>query len=385
MNTAGAVCFVGERLRQAREVRGLSAIGLAETLDLSRQAVSRYEKNLSTPSADTLARMCSVLNLQRSFFFRPAGAMDTSPIFYRSMSDATKSARCRAERRFAWLKEVVQFLRSRVSFPDVSLPSFDLPSDPREFKFSDIEELATKTRRFWSLGDGPISNVAWLLENHGVLLARHELGADSLDAFSQWAESIQMPCIVLGSDKDSGARSRFDAAHELGHLLLHRNVPERHINKKDVFRLMENQAHYFASAFLLPGPAFTTDFLVPTLEQLHLMKSKWKVSIASMLHRAGDLDLVSRDREERLWINLRQRGWKKREPLDDTLEIEQPRYVKRCFELLLEHRVIEKCSLVDVFGFSEVELESLCTLPTGLISESVNDHEPQILAFRSPA
>lgn len=382
MTPTRAGSFVGERLREAREVRGLTAIALAEMLDVSRQAVSQYEKNLSAPSQKTMAEICQRLNLNQTFFFRPVSQVDVSPIFYRSLSTATKSARCRAERRFSWMKEIVQFLREHVSFPKVSLPDFDAPLDPRDLTSRDIETLAIKTRRHWKLGDGPISNVTWLLENNGIVMARHELGADSLDAFSQWSEAIKSPCIVLGSDKDSCARSRFDASHELGHLLLHRRVPDKMLNKKDVFRLMEDQAHLFAGAFLLPQAAFAEELFMPSLDAMRMLKSKWKVAIAAMIHRACDLGLLNEDRQRRMWINLTQRGWRVREPLDDVLEVEQPRYLKRCVELLMENQIVSRSDWTDRFGFYDREFESLCTLPSGLVSEAVNDPEPQILAFK---
>ena len=47
---------------------------------------------------------------------------------------------------------------------------------------SEIEEIATDVRRFWNLGDGPISNVTLLLENNGAIVTRTEMGADNLDA-----------------------------------------------------------------------------------------------------------------------------------------------------------------------------------------------------------
>ena len=56
------------------------------------------------------------------------------------------------------------------------------------------------------------------------------------------------PVVVLGADKGQSDRSPFDAAHELGHLVLHR--PE-HAGTREV----ETQAHRFAAAFLMPADA----------------------------------------------------------------------------------------------------------------------------------
>jgi transcriptional regulator with XRE-family HTH domain len=39
----GTPGFVGDRLREAREARGLSAVSLADLLGITRQAISLYE------------------------------------------------------------------------------------------------------------------------------------------------------------------------------------------------------------------------------------------------------------------------------------------------------------------------------------------------------
>lgn len=53
----------GERIKQARERRGLTQEQLAETLDVSRQAVSKWEMDLSRPARGKLARLSEVLEL----------------------------------------------------------------------------------------------------------------------------------------------------------------------------------------------------------------------------------------------------------------------------------------------------------------------------------
>ena len=67
--------------------------------------------------------------------------------------------------------------------PIVEFPDWKFPSSPLEISNESIEETAAQARRFWGLGDGPISNVTWLLENKGAVVSRTILGADTLDAF----------------------------------------------------------------------------------------------------------------------------------------------------------------------------------------------------------
>ena len=314
----GTSRFVGARLREAREARGLTAISLADLIGVSRLAVSQYEYGPQSPSPETMARITQVLNVPLRFFIevRPPEQAELGAVFYRSLSTATKGARVRAERRFQWLKDIVAYLRGLVEFTAVNFPDLGLSRDPVNIRDEQIEEAARDLRRAWGIGDGPISNVAWLLENNGAVVARQELGAAKLDAFSEWSETERTPYIVLGADKSSAVRSRHDAAHELAHMILHRFMDDL---PQGSFKMIEEQAHRFAGAFLLPAKTFAGDFC-PNLDALCSMKITWRVSIQAMIVRAGNLGLIDDDQKTRLFVNLSRRGWRMREPYDDEFE-----------------------------------------------------------------
>lgn len=69
--------------------------------------------------------------------------------------------------------------------------------------------------------------------------------------------------VYEGLTQDNG-RDRFTAAHELGHYILHRDIPakfHRHTNEKiPAFRCSEWQANTFASQLLLPDNCLRNDF-----------------------------------------------------------------------------------------------------------------------------
>jgi Zn-dependent peptidase ImmA (M78 family) len=352
-------------------------------LQVSRQAVSQYERPKgTTPSSEIMDRICSKLGLFPHFFLRPPLPIESTPIFYRSMTSATKTARLRAERRFSWLKEIVLFLQRFLKPIKVNVPTFDVPEDPIALEDDRIEKLAADARRFWNLGDGPISNVSWLLENNGVIVVRHELSANKLDAFSQWSSITNAPMIVLSADKESAVRSRWDAAHEIAHLILHRYVPAKLLNKKELFSVMEDQAHHFAGAFLMPEASFLNDLVVPQLDAMRALKSKWKVAIGAMIKRLEKLEYISDHHARRLWINRTQRGWRTREPFDETLEPEKPRLLQRCFDALLSRGVIAPEDVECNLGFPLHTVERLCSLPWRYFADEESDQsQPQILPF----
>lgn len=359
--------FVGARLKEAREARGLTAIALADLLQVSRQVVSDYEQDNKAPGPAVMKKICENLHMPYIFFLdsREDRVPEDSPIFYRSLSSATKIARVRAQRRFVWLCDIVSFLSKFVDFPKVNLPILNLPEDPIQLSNEMIEDAATQVRRFWGLKDGPISNVIWLLENHGVIMGQLALGAETLDAFSQWISG--RPYVILGTDKKCASRSRFDAAHELGHLVLHRNLSPRQLTNSAIFSHIEQQAHRFASAFLFPKNSFLEEFYLPNLDALQVLKSRWKLSIAMMIKRAEDLSCISRETAENMWRNYSRRGWKRAEPLDDELQPEEPKLLKAALRLLIDKKIICPADILEDLKLSSRDIEDLIDLHLGYL------------------
>lgn len=384
--TVGKTRFNGDKLKEAREARGLTGIALGELIGISRQAISQLEHGKTSPNPDTLQNISKVLNLPIRFFSLPSHPPSEEIIYYRSLSAATKFARTKVERRFYWLKEIVSYLRKFLKFPAVNIPNIDVPRNPLQLGDEEIEEIAGKCRRFWHLGDGPISNVAWLLENNGVIVARHELEAHTLDAFSEFSKSDSTPYIILGADKETAVRSRFDPAHELGHLVLHRHIESRMLGKPAEFKLIETQAHRFAGAFLLPANSFSNELFSYSLESFRALKPRWRVSIAMMIMRAKDIGLIDKDRYQYLFKQYSLRRWRTHEPLDDELEVEQPRLLRRSFEVLLNNKVQTKEDILEGLPFASNDIEMLTGLPRGFLRESppsIQISDPRILPFIS--
>lgn len=365
----GTPGFIRHRLVEAREARAMTALSLAEVVGVSRAAISQYENGHQSPSPDVLRRLSTALNVPAHRFIKPIQPRESGVCFYRCMATATKRARDRAQRRYDWLREGCQYIERFVKFRQVSLPKFDVPSDPSKLSLEHVEELAVETRNAFRLApDEPVGSVVGLLETHGAIVSRFDLEAVTLDAFSEWAVGDPRPFVILSSGRNSAVRSRFDAAHELGHMLLHRQISRAAFNQNDSFSLIESQAHRFAGAFLLPASAFAESFYAPTLDALRSMKERWRVAIAAMIMRASGLGLIDGEQSKRMWMNMGRRKWRMREPLDDTLPIEQPQYLRRCMELLLERRMIGPSDISAQLGLPTMDVEQLMGLPRGALS-----------------
>ncbi|MEN6622813.1 MAG: ImmA/IrrE family metallo-endopeptidase, partial [Smithella sp.] len=222
------------------------------------------------------------------------------------------------------------------------------------------------------IGDGPISNTMILMENNGVLLSRINLGAETLDAISQWSDYDNTPYIILSSLKCSAARSRFDLAHELAHLTFHKKITKNICHNIIEHPIIEQQAHKFASAFLFPSRSFMDSLSSPTLDCFYALKEKWRMSIAAMIMKCRHLGIIEENYERTLWMNYNRRGWAKHEPLDDKLQIEQPKLLPRSFELLINEKLITRENIPIQLPYPVSELEELTNLPNGFLSNINN-------------
>lgn len=365
----GTPGFVAAQLVQARETRALTQTSLAELVGVTRQAMSRYERGESTPDPTVLERISSVLAVPRQRFIHQPGEAGPETFFFRSMAATTKTARLRAIGLGGWLEDVLSYVAEFVELPSVDVPDLGVPDDITRITNQDIENAAARLREHWRIKDGPIPNMCWVLENRGIVLSRMLLGDAKLDALSAWSPSQRRPFILLGAEKESASRSRFDAAHELGHLVLHRKVDARTLGSAAMWKRIEDQAHRFAGAFLLPYSTFTRDFTI-SLDAFRVMKSRWKVSIALMIKRASDLRLLSETAQTRMWMNYTRRGWRRWEPLDDSIEIERPRLLRGAFELVVGGGLRPRADVLASLALAGSDIENLASLPKGFFDES---------------
>ena len=159
-------------------------------------------------------------------------------------------------------------------------------------------------RAHWKLGDHPIQNMIHLLEAKGVRVFSLAENCKEVDAFSFWRGPT--PFVFLNTAK-SAERSRFDAAHELGHLVLHSHRTHQG-------RDAESEADQFASAFLMPRASILAETWSTTIPDLVSVKHFWGVSVAALVYRLKTLEVVSEWRYRNLAIEIQRLGYRVSEP-----------------------------------------------------------------------
>ena len=290
--------FSPNRLTIARRRRGMTKTDLAKEVGLELRTISAYEAADFPPGSKALAEIARALKFPEEFFFGEdlhEPTPDTAS--FRAQSKMNAWQRDMALSQGALALHLNGWLEERFELPAPAIPELGRDQGP--------EAAAEALRQEWGLGVGEIRNAVHLLESKGVRVFALSLKAKEVDAFSMWRG--ETPFVFLNTQK-TAEHSRFDAAHELGHLVLHRHAAPQG-------RQAEKEADAFASAFLMPRasvlahvPKFTT------VDVLIRLKKNWAVSAAALAYRFHTLKILSDWHYRTIYVELSKRGYTKREP-----------------------------------------------------------------------
>jgi len=297
-----ASLFDGDRLRQARHLALRTKQDLANAVKVSPAAIGQFEAGVTPPRPELVGMLADALDVVPEFFMagRPQSKLESGDAFFRSLRATTARQRAKATTYTEQVWELVNAIERHVRLPGVNLPGFD--GGEHVTAGSDPVATARAIRRHWGLGSEPVSHLVRLLESQGVVTVLVPMVEDEvarIDAFSTVA--LSRPLMVLSLDKgDDVFRHRFNAAHELGHLLLHGEAtagdPE-----------LERQANQFAAEFLMPANMMLAE--LPErfdLRRLAQLSERWGVSIKSLVYRSKELGIISDSTARRAYIRLEQ-------------------------------------------------------------------------------
>ena len=374
--TMGGKYFNGERLKIARMWRNLSATQLADLTGFSRQTISMLENGkLMNPEFATVQKLSEKLEFPVTFFLEETKInLNESTTYFRSLLTTNKKYRVEQEEKIKFIAIVYNMLSEYLEFEKVNLPQIPTNATP--------QEAANILREYWGLGNRPIENIVYLVESNGLIVTDFETATGDVDAFSHKITSDDMETYLIGYSKNkrTAARIHFDVAHEIGHILLHNWREDLECIDKEEFKEIELQAHAFASAFLLPEDEFRKDVspYATNLAYYTELKKTWKVSIAAMIRRAKDLDIITADDYSRLMRNMQKQGIRKIEPLDDELVTAEPSLLRQAIKILFDQKVftpnefLEELSREYGLTLYPKDIETLLGLKKGTFEEKEN-------------
>lgn len=349
-----------DKLKEARIARGLSLAKLSEKIGVTSQALSQYETGKCKPNPSVFLKIVEELDFPISFYTDISMYDNEEMVYFRSNKNITKKLKDACIARIGWVDRMYNMIDSYLTIPKINIP-YSKTKDIEELDLLEIEDVANELRKKWKLGDGPISNIVDLLQKNGFVITRLEIGSKKVDAFSVWKNGT--PYIFLGSDKESAVRSRFDLAHELGHLILHKNLDVEDFEENQ--DKLEKQADMFAISFLLPRESFNNEIISSSIDSFILLKRKWKVSLAAMIRRAQDTEMLTDNQIRYLKSQMIKYGYYKKEPLDDKIKYEKPYLFKQAFEVMVRNGIMTAEDLLEKIKLNKSEAISLFSLEEG--------------------
>lgn len=329
--------FNGSRLREARLLNKLSITELADKLNVTKQMISKYENGKSEPNFEKSLQLYETLGFPREFFY----SQDTVDIknkgtFFRSRLTATQKSKQPASIYLKYSVIIRDFLEKYLDFPSLIYLDAD--------ETATIEDLAIALRVKLDIGTSPIEDIIEIAETMGFTLINTDYQEDKVDAFGSLNKIDETEYYVIAIDQSgSFYRQQFSIAHEIGHWILHQDLNPQELDK-DEYRVMEEEANKFASAFLLPREAFAADLsrkLIDDIDSYYSLKKVWKVSMAAMIKRSRDLNIISSEQEVKLYKQMHYRKWKNPEPFDETTPVSVPIVFKQAIEMLIDNDVLK--------------------------------------------
>ncbi|MDY6847226.1 MAG: XRE family transcriptional regulator, partial [Chloroflexota bacterium] len=290
---------IGSRIQHARKGANVSQRDLAKQVGLSAMMISKYENDQSVPDSEKLLRFSKALKTNLDYFFR-SDSFSVELLAYRKHAKLGKKKLEAIKVRIQdWLE---RYLEVEDFFPQEKI-QIDIPSY-KVVTLEDIEAAAVELREAWHLGLDPIENLIQLLEDKGLKVGL----VSGFDDFDACTFTFDGNFVIASKSEISGDRQRFNVAHELGHLVL---AIQGDLDD-------EKAANRFAGAFLVPAEkaVFELGMYRRDLDvnELHLLKHKYGLSMQGWIYRAKDLGIISENTFRRLFKHFRANYWHREEP-----------------------------------------------------------------------
>ena len=291
--------------RRLRKSVGLSQSALAAKAGISRLTYINIESGKSVPKSDTLLAISQALEVGIFDLMRPAPAFQS----LRFRSRVVPSARQRALKE----QEMVALAEWLKSYDELE----SLLGDRRQYAFSEsspsdpVEAAGYARKRLRVSDDSPIGNLQALISDAGIKLYFLDAKIPGFSGASV-GQKDGGPCIAVNRHGMSVERQIFTAAHELGHLLLHRDsysVKQSYEPISDTKQ--EREADVFASHLLIPGDSFVKrwneELGLHWIDRVLSLKRYFRVSYQVILFRLKEQQKAHADLHKEFAIGFQQR------------------------------------------------------------------------------
>lgn len=307
-------------LKRLRSVKGLTQAQLAEKAGLSRAGYRNIETGKTIPRSSTLPALAEALDVPLRELLAPVPVLQH--VRFRSFRRLRTREGILADvgRWLGDFNELEDILDDRKPYTLSGLTP--LPLRGKGASRDSVIQMAAEVRRRFGLGPREaVRDVCGLLEAHGIKVFPHRLASDAFFGLSVVEEDGGPAVVVNTWERIPVERWIFTAAHELGHLVLHR--PEYQIEEVNEGKTQEQEANLFASHFLMPHEVFRDEWNeargLPFLDRVLKVKRIFRVSYKTVLYRLAETGKIESNVWQRFQNDYRRRYgrtlMKKDEPL----------------------------------------------------------------------
>jgi len=281
--------ILAQNVKRLRTAKRFSQKALAEAAGLSLPTVKNLELAKNEPRMRTVQAIARALDVKLQELFQPVRQLQT--VRFRSAK--------RMRNRENILAEVSRWLDDFNYLEDVlnSRVPFKLEGVWEECSKDNIVEAAALCRKKLDLKPvEPIYDICGLLENAGVKVRQLSMASDSFFGLSIAGNDGGPAIIVNAWERIPVERRIFSAAHELGHLMLHRDAFD--VSQTEENKIEEKEADLFAGHFLMPDEGFfkewdETSGLHP-VDRILKVKRIFRVSYKTVLFRLTEHGIANR-------------------------------------------------------------------------------------------
>lgn len=358
--------FNSEMLKIARESRNLTQQELADLVDIPQVIISKIEAGIKQIDEVILEQFCRVLRYPQIFFEHDFQMLDMGARLHRKRTSLSKKDENYIDAEASKLNIFISALLAKVDI-DVNIPEMQL------IEYSSTKKIAEELRRIWDLPKGTISNLTKVLESNGIFICEFDFHVNAFDAVSFYNKKNNFGMILINKNFPPD-RQRFTLAHELGHLIMHRNFPSPQA---------EDEADAFASDFLMPEKDIYEDLENLNFWDLQDLKAIWKVSMAALIYRAKTLECIDDKKYTSFQVRLSQQGYKKLEP-PCSLEKEMASLFRDIINYCVNSLEYSEDEIRKLFGLYPEDYRNIFSLsPVNNIKPKKNTSQLKLIQFPS--
>jgi Zn-dependent peptidase ImmA (M78 family)/DNA-binding XRE family transcriptional regulator len=336
-----APSFHKERIKQARELEGLTQEELAALVNVRQAWIAKLESGRKAPSSELMASIAHHTKQPLGFFAQASfSQLGDGTLLFRAKAGISRKKEIEARRH----AELVYELAQRLAEPFKPIPVAVQPLNEKPLVAAQI------VRKQLGLDAvSPVPHLVRIVEKGGVIV----LGIPKFEdryAFAIWAgREGEVPVIAI-TEGTSADRQRLSVAHELGHLVLHKNVSVPN-------KIVEKEAYAFGAEFLAPENGIRKELMLEriTLERLGELKLRWGMSIQALVRRSLALGVINERQHRYLVQQIGMRGWKMQEPARFDISSEKPRLLRQ----LAERAYGEPINLAAIASEAHLSVESV--------------------------